>query len=422
LAQINSSDLPHNLVGFVCDPISQQVINNVIKNLGLAYSDVMQGHPSDVVEFLKVNKTPKILIIDISDSELPLGDIAKIKEYTTPNVNIVAVGTRNDVGMFRDLLEIGISDYLIKPLNNSLLIHAVETANGPLKKYVEKTGKMIQFISSVGGAGATTAVANVGWILANRHFKRTLVMDTDFCYGTTNLMLDVKAENSYLDILESPDKIDDYFVETILKRSDQRLYYLGGLIDLLRGVNVDVAAFAALMDLVKKQFNYLLIDSQRELNDVNKVCMSKANSFVVMVEMSVASAQNAMRLLEMLASTQQDKKIVIVSNKIGLSSIGALTKESFEKIIDRKIDYVMPIDENLALAAANIGQPIALSNSPLTEVLESLTDNILGKQESLDIAEAIEAEQGWTPDRIKELALDTFQKAMDKLKNNMGSK
>jgi pilus assembly protein CpaE len=252
--------------------------------------------------------------------------------------------------------------------------------------------------------------------LANRHFKRTLVMDMDFSYGTTNLMLDVKAENSYLDILESPEKIDDYFVETILKKCDQRLYYLGGLIDLLRGINVDVPAFEALMDLVKKQFNYLLIDSQREISDINKVCMSRADSFVVMVEMSVASAQNTMRLLEMLHASQQDKKVVVVSNKVGLSSIGSLTKESFEKIIDRKIDYIMPLDENLALAAANIGQPIALSTSPLTEVLESLADNILGKKENQDIAQAVLEEQGWTIDRIKDMAVDAFEKAIAQLK------
>jgi pilus assembly protein CpaE len=416
MAKITASDLPHNLVGFVCDPVSEQIINNVIKQMGMAYSKVEDGRPSDAAEFLKVNKTPKILIVDISDSELPLGEISKIKEYSSPDVNILVIGSRNDVGLFRDLVEAGVSDYLIKPLNSALVTHAIETANGPLKKFTEKTGKMIQFISSVGGAGATTAAVNVGWILANRHFKRTLVMDMDFYYGTTHLMMDIKSENSYLDILESPDKIDDYFVETILKKSDQRLYYLGGLVDLLRDVNVEISAFEALMNLVKRQFNYLLIDSQRNTDEINKMCMNKSDSFVIMVEMSVASAHNAMRLLEMLRATQQDKKVVIVSNKVGLSNVGSLTKESFEKIIDRKIDYILPIDESLALAAANIGQPIAISSSPLTDGLQKLTDNILGKQENIDIEEAVLTEKGWTADRIKNLAVETFEKIITNLK------
>jgi pilus assembly protein CpaE len=400
----------------MCDPVSEQIINNVIKSLGMAYSEVFEGGLTNIVEFLKGNRTPKILIVDISDSELPLNEIVKIKEHCSPNVNILVVGSRNDVGLFRDLVEIGVSDYLVKPLNNKLVQHAIETANGPMKKYTEKTGKMVQFISSVGGAGATTAAVNVGWILANRHFKRTLVMDMDFYYGTTHLMLDVRSENPYLDVLESPDKIDDYFVETILKRCDQRLYYLGGLVDILRGVNVEISAFEALMNLVKRQFNYLLIDSQRSVSDMNKVCMEKSDSFVIMVEMSVASAHNTLRLLEVINATQQDKKIIVAANKIGLSAGGALTKESFEKIIDRKIDYVMPLDENLALAAANIGQPIALSFNPLTEAMENLSNNILGKQESLDIEKTVMNEKKWTMDRVKDLAIGTFEKVITQLK------
>jgi pilus assembly protein CpaE len=241
-------------------------------------------------------------------------------------------------------------------------------------------------------------------------------MDMDFCYGTTHLMMDVRSENSYLDVLESPDKIDDYFVETILKRCDQRLYYLGGLIDLLRGINVEISAFEALMNLVKRQFNYLLIDSQRSITDINKVCMEKSDSFVIMVEMSVASAHNTLRLLEMMNATQQGKKVTIAANKVGLSAGGALTRESFEKIIDRKIDYIMPLDENLALAAANIGQPIALSFNPLTEAMENLANNILGKQESLDIEKAVIDEKGWTVDRVRDLAIDTFEKVITRLK------
>ncbi|MDR2158343.1 MAG: AAA family ATPase [Holosporaceae bacterium] len=416
MTRANSSDLPHNLVGFLCDPVSEQIVADVIKNMGMAYSESRRGSIADIIEFLKTNRTPKILIADISDSELPLGDIAKIREHGAPNLSIVVVGSRNDVGLFRNLMAMGVSDYLIKPINSSLLRHAIEISSGVVNEYVEKTGKMIQFISSVGGAGATMAATNIGWILANRHFKRSVVMDLDFLYGTANLMLDVKVENAYLDILESPDKIDDYFLETILRKHGQRLYYLGGLVDLVRGTNVDIPTFEALMDIVKRQFNYLLADTQRSIGGINDVCMQKADSFVIMVEMSVASAQNTARLIEYLHASQHGKKILIVANKIGWSSGGALAKESFERVIDRKIDYIMPVDENIALAAANIGQPLAASNGPLTELLEDITDDILGKKENQKIAKAIAEQEGWTIDRIKNLAFDVINKVMTSLK------
>lgn len=409
----STTDLPHNLVAFVNDPVSEQIVWNVIREMNMAYAEAKMGSIADTLEFLKESRSPKILIVDVSNSELPLGDIEKIKEFSSPNISIIVIGSRNEVGLFRDLKAAGAVDYIVKPLSNILLRRAIEQANG-IKSEVLKEGKLIHIMSATGGAGATTVAANVGWLLANRRFKRTLVMDLDFLYGTANLLLDIKAENAYLDILESPDKIDDYFTETILKKCTQRLYYLGGLCDLVRGVQVDINAFEALMALLKKQFNYVLVDSQRDINEINKVSMRKADSFIIMVEMTMASAQNAARLLEFLSVEYSGKKIIMIDNKNGLSSSGAITKESFEEVIGRKIDYVMPLDETITLAAANIGQPLVVSEGPLTEILEEIADDVLGKNENQAIAQAISEKEGFNFERLKNDILSTIGKYMKK--------
>lgn len=410
----STSDLPHNLVAFVNDPVSEQIIWNVIREMNMAYAEAKMGNISDVLEFLKTSRSPKVLIVDVSNSELPLGDIEKVKEFSAPNISIIVIGSRNEVGLFRDLKASGVVDYIVKPLSNALLKRALEEANG-VKNEITKEGKLIHVMSATGGAGATTVVANVGWLLANRRFKRTLVMDLDFLYGTTNLLLDVKSENAYLDILESPDKIDDYFTETILRKCTQRLYYLGGLCDLVRGIQVDINAFDALMTTLKKQFNYILVDAQRDVSEINKVSMKKAECFVIMVEMTMASAQNAARLLEFLSVEHSGKKIIIIDNKSGLSSSGAITKESFEEVIGRKIDYVMPLDETITLAAANIGQPLVVSEGPLTEVLNEIADDILGKNENQAIAQAISEREGISFEKIKNNVLSMIGNIMKKL-------
>lgn len=406
----NNADLPHNLMAFVNDPVSEHIIMNVVKEMNLAYAEAKQGKIADIVDFMKISRTPKVLIADISDSELPLGDINKIKEFSAPNINIIVIGTRNDVGLFRDLMNMGVSDYIVKPLNNVILRKTLEDAMNNKKIVVEKSGKLINVISSVGGAGATTVAVNIAWLLANVNFKRTLLMDMDFLFGTANLLLDLKAENAYLDIIESPDKIDDYFIETILKKSSNRLYYLGGLCDLVRGIVVDLEAFEALMNLIKKQFNYVIVDSQREVTSVTRVGMNKSEIFIIMVEMSLASAQNTARILEFFNADQTGKKILIVANKVGMSSNGALSKEAFEKVIGRKINYSIPFDEVSALASANIGQPLAASGGSIVEVLEDITNDIMGKNESIAIENAIIEKEGLTMNVIKDKVLDFISK------------
>lgn len=417
MSKTTSSSLPHNLMGFVSDPVSEKIINNVIKEQNMAYSEVMLDGTNDIIEFLKENRTPKILIVDLSDSELPLSDIIRIKDHSTPNINIITIGNRNDVGLFRDLMQAGVIDYLVKPLNNVILKRALDKANGvPTEILESKTGKMIYCVSSVGGAGCSTAATNISWILANRHFKRTALIDMDFAFGTANMLLDLKAENAYLDILESSDKIDEYFIETILKKHGTRLYYLGGLINLARGIeHVDSKAFAALIDIMKKQFNYLIVDGHRELNHLNKICINKSNSYVIMAEMSVASAQNTARFLEYLTIENATKKSLIVANKTGFSSRGAISREAFERVISRPIDYVLPVDEVITLAAANIGRPLAASESSVTTVLEDISEDILGKKENNKLLEAIENQAGMSIDQIKERIFDVINDISKKL-------
>lgn len=411
MAITHSYELPHNIIGFVSDSVSEQVINNYIQDHNISFAEVVQGNMDDILEFLKNNRSPKVLIMDISNSELPLSDIVKIKENSTPNINIVAIGSKNDVGLFRDLIDAGVSDYVLKPLNNNVLRNALDKANGVIKLSHIKSGKMVQFISSVGGAGATTVATNVAWILANRHFKRTLLMDIDFTYGTSNLMLDIKTENAYLDLLESPDKIDDYFVSTMLRKHGDKLYHLGGLVDLIRGVHVDMDAFQALLRAVKAQFNYVLVDSQRDISEINKSCMDESNSFVVMVEMSIASAQNTTRILEFLESSQQGKKVILVANKVGLSVAGSLTREAFESVINRKIDYIIPIEEIATLAAANIGQPVVMADTPLTPPLENIADDIMGKRENVGIIKQLEQDK-WDLDGIQNRVIELYNNVM----------
>jgi pilus assembly protein CpaE len=51
-------------------------------------------------------------------------DMARLAETCEPGVEVIAVGNRNEVGLFRDLMHLGIKDYLVKPLTS---VHVFKT-------------------------------------------------------------------------------------------------------------------------------------------------------------------------------------------------------------------------------------------------------------------------------------------------------
>ena len=379
--QKKQDDLPNNLSAFVCDSTGKRVIDEAIKEMGLAYATCEQGEIDDVITFLENNRPPKILLIDLSNSELPMTDIERIQSICPPDVNILCVGTKNDVGLFRALLRAGIKDYIVKPLTIDFVtrtLSSIIAGNDQFDDSESRLGKIVTCIGVTGGIGTTTIATNCSWLLANKFFKRTVVLDTDYQFGNTNLLLDLKSDVSYLDVLESPDKIDDYFVETSLKRHGPKLFYLGGLIDLSRTLDTDPEAFAQFIQRVRKQFNYVVVDMKLEITPLNKVLIAQTNTFVIIADLSTAAAYNASRFIEYLKQESRGKNVSIVLNKIGEYTRGAMSKDAFEKIVSMPVKHMLPFDAYTAYGAANVGQPIASIDCSLNSYLDDIVQDILG--------------------------------------------
>jgi len=163
----DSSKKPSQTIGFIEDPNTEAVVRQVFEQLRLPSNDVMKGGVKQGIAYLKEHRSPSFLVVDMSSSEMPLSDINALAEVCEPGVKVIALGERNDIGLFRDLIGLGVSDYLVKPLNQDLLQRsltaAIEGQNSTRSK--PRAGKVVTFYGARGGVGTTTLLCNLGYIL-----------------------------------------------------------------------------------------------------------------------------------------------------------------------------------------------------------------------------------------------------------------
>lgn len=405
MAEKNKKETPSNLQAFLCDPVSVRIMRDVLTEMSIAYSEVRQSEIDEAIEFLKHNRAPKIVMIDLSNSDLPFTDVARVKEYCTPNVVLLAIGSKNDVGLYRDLLKMGVADYVIKPLNDELLQKTLRNVlSGQSGEGDDhKVGSVVSFIGSCGGCGASTLATNVGWLLANKHFKRTVVADLDFFFGNTHLMLDLQNIDVYLDMLSSVEKVDDFFIDTSLKTHGKRLRHLSCAQDLSKSVSADEEAFELMIDLIRRQANYVICDVPRHPSVWSEKYLTRSQKFFVLSELSIASAHATFRILAYLNSICPSGRTFVVVNKVGSTTSGALTRENFERIVNHPIDFMIPYDMHTALAAANLGQPIVSLQSALVLPINHIVDEIIGVHQSKKVAQKIEDEKEEKRDRFEKI-------------------
>ncbi len=114
--------------GFVSDAQSESVLRECLAQLSVQNAMVMRGGITKAIQYLYEERSPNVLIVDISGIDLPLSEIHRLAEVCEPGVTVIAIGDRNDIGLYRDLQQAGITDYIVKPLTPYIIAKSVQSA------------------------------------------------------------------------------------------------------------------------------------------------------------------------------------------------------------------------------------------------------------------------------------------------------
>jgi pilus assembly protein CpaE len=118
----------------------------------------------------------------------------------------------------------------------------------------------------------------------------------------------------------------------------------------------------------------MLINFPQLLGDVNAV--------VLVTELTLASARDAIRIISWLKSHASHAKIIVVCNKFQPGT-AEISKSDFEASIETKIDVTIPYDAKAAAQAAKLGQTFAEANrtTKAAGAIRELADVIIGSSE-----------------------------------------
>lgn len=371
-----------NIIAFVSDGVTQQIMMATLSSLNIMNCQSMVGEIKDAIAYLTVHRSPKILVVDISNSELPMSDMQQLAEVCEPGTFLVVLGTRNDIGLFRNLLRLGVADYVTKPINVDFMAQTLlSTIRGDTDTVAQqRVGKIVAVIGSRGGVGSTTVATNIAWILSNERFKRTMLVDLDLHFGNAPLLMDLKIVPGLKETLANPDRIDQTFFDHSVLKHNERLMMIGSTETLEQDAHFHPDSFDALLPIIRNEYHYVIVDVPRVMNELTHSVLNYAGNVFIVTDLSLAGVRDTARILELLGPERARHKAFVIANSSGRYDRGEITRDEYQKAINHSIDFIIPHDGHSGLVAANMGKSLAsiTSISGLNNVFRQIVDQITG--------------------------------------------
>jgi len=328
---------------------------------------------------VRSGSAPRILLLDLGESTAPIAEVSAARAVGGADLKLVVLGTVNDVGLFRDLLSAGATDYLVKPSTREALAAVLERTATALGTTPDGLGQVIVFIGSRGGVGATTSAVSCAWLMATERRERVALVDLDLHFGTVALKLDLDPGSGLCEALEQPSRIDSLFIERAMIKVTDNLRVLAAEASAAQHLAVDAGAVDMLLHELRRKFVRIVVDLPRGAGPIQRVVLAAASQVVVFCERSLAGLRDTIQLQTLVREQAPQARLWLV--EAGASGERALIgKGEFEKGIGKSLDAGLSYDPKSAGAAANSGQslPAATPRSAIVRELRQLTALLVG--------------------------------------------
>lgn len=369
------------LLAFVADADTERVLRECLAHSAATQGEIMRGGIVKAVEYLGSQRSPNALIVDISGVDLPVSQIRALEEVCEPGVVVIAIGTRNEIGLYRDLLQAGVAEYIVKPLNAQLVSRALTagTAGGTASPIHLKLGRMVALIGARGGVGTTTLAVNLAWHLAHRQSRRVALVDLDLQNGDCALALNIKPTPGLREALINPARIDNTLLDRVMTPVGGRLFVLSSEEPLREDLRFTPEAVEILVTALRDQFHYVIVDVPRIPEPSYQRALDLADFRIIVCDQTLRSVRDTVRLRGALGEAEAGRRNLLVVNRYGEGGRQAVTLKEMRHVLDLRPSAVIPFQPTMFTAALTNSQVAAAKRGKFADAIGALVLELSGR-------------------------------------------
>ncbi|WP_254634084.1 CpaE family protein [Mesorhizobium sp. GbtcB19] len=353
------------------------------RRMAKAHLKVHMGGVPTAIEFYQSAPTPNLILLESrSEPQQLLEQLGQLAEYCDPSSKVVVIGHYNDVGLYRELIRSGISEYVIAPVSMTDIVSVVSSIF--VDPESEPIGRSIAFIGAKGGVGSSTIAHNVAWAMSSLFKSEVVIADLDLAFGTANINFDQDPAQGIAEAVFSPERVDEVYLDRLLAQCAEHLSLLAAPSTLERVYDFDAEAFSQIIETAQRSAPLLVLDMPHVWSGWTKSTLIKADEIVITATPELANLRNTKNMVDMLKRLRpNDPPPKLIINQAGVPKRPEIAAADFAEPLGITPMAVINFEPLLFGNAANNGRMLSEmdAKNPVVATINEIAHVLTGRSE-----------------------------------------
>ena len=322
---------------------------------------------------------PDIVLTDVN---MPLMDGIQLTEQLAqdlPSSPVIIMSVQGERDYLRRAMQAGAREFLIKPFSHDELVAAIRRVYSVEQKkgtFLTKTtqgspnaeparstpGELFAIFSGKGGTGKSVVATNLAVALAQETEGKVALVDLDLQFGDIGVIFNLDHTRSITDLADDSDHIELEILDSVLAKGP------AGIRILLSPISPELADLVTpdhvrnLLAELRRQFDYVVVDTGCHLSEVNLQVIENASKVLVVTSLTIPAIKDAKLTLKVLESLNIDPhSVMLIVNRV--DSYSDFNREAIEQNLGVAVAVQIPHDPKVIGESVTRGQAFVVSQS-----------------------------------------------------------
>jgi len=304
--------------------------------------DVSRGDVETAISLYEKVDAHDVIVIEtdtVDDSFVQR--LEALAQYCSSDTAAIVIGPVNDVNLYRKLISMGVSDYLVHPIGQEALGEVI--AKSVIERLGTSGSQLISFIGAKGGVGTSSLAQTLAMAIGEKFQEKTVILDADGAASYLSVSMGGDPTTTLAAAAKSAIAKDKDSLKRMMVRGSDKVEALGSGAEAFLDQIISAEQFEDVLDSLMEGHPVCIVDLSKAPADIRRSTLARSHKIFVVTQGTVQSLRSARMLLneikQLRGGSEKDKEVSLIHNMKGMFSDYEVPGSEAEKALGHEINY-----------------------------------------------------------------------------------